>query len=1577
MACNVIRLLLLSFIFLIPIPVFSDEKLSGTIIGTEASVDYSSGSVSSTVNNRECAFDGDLNTFFATYERSKTWVGLDLGSPHVITRVGWSPRNDATYGPERVQLALFEGANRSDFRDAVPLYLNDKQSSIGSMHYADVHVSRGFRYVRYVGPNNVRCNVAELEFYGHEGEGDDSQFYQLTNLPTVTIHTENNQDPYDKVNEIVSNITLIYHGGTKIQEKMGTSRLRGNSSIGFEKKPYRIKFDEKVRVLKGSPEASPAKARKWTLINNHDDKTLMRNILAFEVSRRFQTDYTPYCQAVDVIMNGEYKGCYQLTDQITVNDDRVNITEMEPTDNAEPEISGGYLLEMDALAYSEKSMFTSKRGIPVTIHSPEEDEISSEQEKYIEGYFNLLEERTYSADYQDAQKGYRSMLDMDSFLKHFLINEFCANSDMYWSAYLYKDREENLFKIGPVWDFNLGFDNDGRSYPNSSARDFTYRYVVSYAGTIKNWVDQITYDPTTMREMMQMWNDVRQSGVITEESMLAYVDSMANVLDASQRLNFIRWPVLSTYIFANPQVAGTYDGEVQIVKDFIKGRVTWLDDKLEYGDPYGRQTTFQISTPEDLVAFAELVNSGQKKAVGAVLTNDIDFSNYDTSIGTSENRYYGTFDGMGHTITVGYNRAQNNAALFGYLSGVVQNLSVCGKIITSGKFAAGIAAHSYGGTVRNCASYVDIVSSIRGDGTHAGIIAVTDGGGTLQNCLYAGSMTGNNTNCCGGLVGWASTTTYITNCLQIANISVSTSGSNTISRNYGNVISTNNYYLYPFGEVGDETLVSKAKLQSGEICYQLNGNASESPCWYQNLDNGQTCDSYPIPFDSHGIVYVGPYGFTNFSTIGSFVLKDGEEISIPYSFQVSDFQYSRSFSDTDYQPLYIPVCLPVSAFTDEDVEVYYINSFNAYDTNGDQAPDEQRLEIFRMKDGEVLPNVPYIVRAKVVGDKQISAHDVTFAGVEEKSVDCNSMTFSYQFQGNYELMTSSEVTDIGGYVLEGNTLHHNISSDLVSQRWILLMRSLDPLYTEMPAEIKLQVTNDFDNSDTYIISSAEELSEFASLVNGGETSLNAVLKTDIDFSGYSQSIGSSSRYYAGTFDGAGHTVSVSYDRNRNDAALFGYLSGTVRNLTVTGEIKTSAKFAAGIAAHAYGATIERCTSRVDIRSTISGDGTHAGILAVSESGVVNVLNCLYAGSMTGRNTNSCGGIVGWASASTCISNCLLIADFDVSSDNSHTFCRNYGNVTSLNNFYLTSLGSTGSETRVTKDRLSSGEICYLLNQGNNGKDCWFQTLGIDEYPVLDESHGEIGYNNSEYYNKQQEMDFYVIQDATELTNRRKYRVRELHYLRSFNDTNYQPLYIPVAMPISVFSDQNVHVYCLNSVNSYDTDNDGLPDLQQLEVMPIPSGRLLPNVPYLIRAESIGDYDFVVYNTEFHPTNVSIRSCSSRSFRYSFTGAYSNVSYTSLPTRECIYCLVENELLPVGQDSATLSPQRWYLQIQNREGGLVSTYPSSIEIVVHGQEDVVSGILPSHESAIIYDITGRRVLVPVQGIYIQDGKKVVY
>ena len=128
---------------------------------------------------------------------------------------------------------------------------------------------------------------------------------------------------------------------------------------------------------------APAKAKKWTLIPNYSDKTLLRNLLAFEMSRQMGMTYTPYGTAVDVLLNGEYKGCYQLCDQVEINKNRVNITEMTPNDNQGSALTGGYLIEVDAYANQEISWFKSAKGNPVTIKSPDDDEITANQKQYI------------------------------------------------------------------------------------------------------------------------------------------------------------------------------------------------------------------------------------------------------------------------------------------------------------------------------------------------------------------------------------------------------------------------------------------------------------------------------------------------------------------------------------------------------------------------------------------------------------------------------------------------------------------------------------------------------------------------------------------------------------------------------------------------------------------------------------------------------------------------------------------------------------------------------------------------------------------------------------------------------------------------------------------------------------------------------------------------------------------------------------------------------------------------------------------------------------------------------------------
>ena len=556
-----------------------DAKLSGTIIGTELSGD-AAGNATTTENTKEMAFDGDFNTYFKAYisddewDYNRTWVGLDLGEPHVITRIGFASRKMRSY---KLQLAVVEGANEPDFSDAMPIYMiRDDKTPSGHMTYADINVSRGFRYVRFMSGPSAACNFAEIEFYGHPGEGDDSQLFQLTNLPLVVVNTDGMRMMQSKDDKVNSTVHIISDGGTSLLSKKDTEcKGRGNASWNFPKKPMRLKFPKKQTVL---PDA-PAKCKKWTLINNYGDKSLMRNKIAFHMSRGIGLSYTPYCQFVDLIFNGEYQGCYQLCDQVEVNPGRVEITEMTPDDIEGEALTGGYFIEIDAYANQEASWFESLRGIPVTIKSPDDDEITPEQSAYIKDYFNKFETAVFTYGFTSETTGYRKYLNLDSFLQYFIVGELDGNTDYFWSIYMSKERGEEKFVVGPVWDVDLGFDNDYRTYPIANKTDFIYRSGGSVASSaVKRLADRILIADAKSRERLKyLWSDARVNRHYNPTYYCKLVDRYAEQLAESQELNFKRWNILGESVHMNPAVSGSYEGEVQRVKDYLNERFAQLD----------------------------------------------------------------------------------------------------------------------------------------------------------------------------------------------------------------------------------------------------------------------------------------------------------------------------------------------------------------------------------------------------------------------------------------------------------------------------------------------------------------------------------------------------------------------------------------------------------------------------------------------------------------------------------------------------------------------------------------------------------------------------------------------------------------------------------------------------------------------------------------------------------------------------------------------------------------------------------------------------------------------------------------
>ena len=259
----------------------------------------------------------------------------------------------------------------------------------------------------------------------------------------------------------------------------------------------------------------------------------------------------------------------------------------------------------------------------------------------------------------------------------------------------------------------------------------------------------------------------------------------------------------------------------------------------------------------------------------------------------------------------------------------------------------------------------------------------------------------------------------------------------------------------------------------------------------------------------------------------------------------------------------------------------------------------------------------------------------------------------------------------------------------------------------------------------YLINNERDFFVFASLVNGGSNAINGKLLADIDLRETdfaSTMIGTSDAQFGGIFDGQGHTVNYSYEVNDNYCGLFRYVDGgTIRNLRVTGDaIVTTIHFGALVGWASNTVLVESVITDVDItgeHSGVTGDGGMFGRL----EGNVTFNNCATLGSMGNPGSSMyCGFVAYSGSGSSTLNNCFTACTLteETGTDYCYTFCR--GNVTLNNCYYLNAIGEAQGK-KMTLEQFQNGEVCYKLN-GDQSDIHWYQTIGEDPFPVLEESH---------------------------------------------------------------------------------------------------------------------------------------------------------------------------------------------------------------------------------------------------------------
>ncbi len=444
----------------------------------------------------------------------------------------------------------------------------------------------------------------------------DNQYVDLTqtNLPIVWI--EVNGQEIDRENRITARMKIIDNGEGQLNyadtvahpgqtidyEGYIALRYRGNSSFTMsDKKPYSFRpldkpLEEggkkvKVKIM------GMAKDNDWALLAPYSDKSMMRDLLAFELSRRWM-GFTPHGKYCEVFLDGTYYGVYIMIETVSKGKNRLNLADPGVQGDS---LTGGYMVEVDRndeVTYVSNYHPVSNSGYPYNnryiyyqYKSPDYEEMTEEQLNYIHGRINQMEDALNASNFTDPEQGYRQYLDELSFVDYQLAQEFAHNVDGYrlsTKMYKWNDSVDPRFRL-VLWDFNLGYGNSDYYngwYTNTWVwQNNNVLYNSGDTQLIPFWWYKLNQDPYYTNLLKSRWAQYRRTN-FREDRLIATIDSMATTLTAqgAEARNSQAWPRWGQYVWPNQYIAQNYNDEVSHLKSWIHNRLTWMDQQLGF-DP--------------------------------------------------------------------------------------------------------------------------------------------------------------------------------------------------------------------------------------------------------------------------------------------------------------------------------------------------------------------------------------------------------------------------------------------------------------------------------------------------------------------------------------------------------------------------------------------------------------------------------------------------------------------------------------------------------------------------------------------------------------------------------------------------------------------------------------------------------------------------------------------------------------------------------------------------------------------------------------------------------------------------------
>lgn len=446
---------------------------------------------------------------------------------------------------------------------------------------------------------------------------------QLTssNLPIIIISNKPGQTIVDEprvrahmgvIDNGFGNMNTINDPFTNYDDSIAIE-YRGSTSQQYPKKGYGFEtqddFGNNLPVaLLGLPVEND-----WILYGPYPDKTLIRNVLTFELARKMghYAAQTKYCE---LIIDNEYRGIYILMERIKKDGDRVNIQDVHTPNTWNDTITGGYIVKVDKLTGDVPYTWTSNYNSEVIFqfHDPEYDELHPLQSSYMENWMNEFEAALNSPNFSDPILGYPALIDEQSFHDFFILQELGRTVDGYRSSsFLHKDKDalnwDAPLVAGPMWDFNLSFGN--ADYCDAD-EIYGWQYEFddicgNFSTSIPFWWERLQDDWRYQNNLRCRWEELRL-GPLHTDSINHFIDSVALYIKDARIRNFQKWPIIGQYVNWNGFVGQTYQEDLDYLKTYIEQRSIWIDNNLEGNcnlnvEEYQKQPAYHKAWPNPFV----------------------------------------------------------------------------------------------------------------------------------------------------------------------------------------------------------------------------------------------------------------------------------------------------------------------------------------------------------------------------------------------------------------------------------------------------------------------------------------------------------------------------------------------------------------------------------------------------------------------------------------------------------------------------------------------------------------------------------------------------------------------------------------------------------------------------------------------------------------------------------------------------------------------------------------------------------------------------------------------------------------